>query len=231
MTLKHLGLILDGNRRFAKRLMKQPWKGHEWGAAKIEHVIDWSSEMGIQELTMYAFSVQNFNRPKKEFDFLMDVFRKEFDRMCEPDQQEKLAKEGVQIDFIGRMKLFAPDIQEKMKRLMKLTAKNDKMKVHFAMAYGGQEEILDAIAALSKKIRTGDINEITRELFEDHLYMKSAPDLIIRTGGDRRTSNFLTWQSSYSEWLFLEKFWPEFDKTDLIAATEDFEQRERRFGK
>ncbi|MBD3318785.1 di-trans,poly-cis-decaprenylcistransferase [Candidatus Woesearchaeota archaeon] len=229
--VKHLGVILDGNRRFARRLMMQPWKGHEWGAKKVRQLMEWSQELGVKELTLFAFSMQNFNRPQKEFDYLMKVFSTEFDNLQQKDNLQQLQEKGIRIRFIGRTHLFPQDIHEKMKQLEEKTKDNNNYRVNFAMAYGGQEEILDAISAMADKIRTGDIKEITKDLFEQHLYMSSEPDLIIRTGGDKRTSNFLTWQSWYSEWLFLDKFWPEFEREDLVRAVNDFNERERRFGK
>ncbi len=229
--INHLALILDGNRRFAKRLMKQPWKGHEWGAQKVQKVMGWSRELGIKELTMYAFSLQNFNRPKIEFKYLMDLFRKEWDDLGQPEKLQELKDEGIQINFLGRIHLFPKDVQDKMNKLMENTKNNSKFKVNFAMAYGGQEEILDAIGAMADKIKNGTIQEVTKELFEKHLYTASEPDLIIRTGGDKRTSNFMNWQSWYSEWLFMDKFWPEFEKIDLVNAVDDYNSRNRRFGK
>ncbi len=229
--IRHLGLILDGNRRFAKKLLMQPWKGHEWGAKKVRNVMEWSRELGIKELTLFAFSIQNFQRPEKEFKYLTDLFRAEFDSLNSPERMTELNEKGVKINFIGRLHLFPSDIQEKMNALMEKTKDNSKYTVNFAMAYGGQEEILDAICAMADKIRNGTIQEISKELFEKYLYMNSEPDLIIRTGGDHRTSNFLCWQSWYSEWLFMDKFWPEFEKQDLIHAVDDFNSRQRRFGK
>ena len=233
MTIpKHIGIILDGNRRFAKKLMMKPWMGHEWGAQKVEKLFDWCKELGIKEITLYAFSIQNFNRPKEEFDYLMNIFKKEFNRLLN-DEILKLEKDKVRINFIGRIWKFPEDIQDIMKKLMYKTKDYNNYTINFAMAYGGREEVLDAVKRIGEKVKNGklDINEINEEIFSENLYMDHEPDLIIRTGGEKRTSNFLIWQSWYSEWLFLEKTWPEFEKEDLIKAIEDFSQRERRFGK
>lgn len=233
MTIpKHIGIILDGNRRFAKKLMMKPWMGHEWGAQKVEKLFDWCKELGVKEITLYAFSIQNFNRPKEEFDYLMNIFKKEFNRLLN-DEIIKLEKDKVRINFIGRIWKFPEDIQDIMKKLMYKTKDYNNYTVNFAMAYGGREEVLDAVKRIGEKVKNGklDINEINEEIFSENLYMDHEPDLIIRTGGEKRTSNFLIWQSWYSEWLFLEKTWPEFEKEDLIKAIEDFSQRERRFGK
>lgn len=230
---KHIGIIMDGNRRFAKKLMMKPWMGHEWGAEKVRKILEWCSEVGVQELTLYAFSVQNFNRPKEEFNYLMNVFRKEFDNLMTPEKQEKLKQQGLRIAFIGRLWMFAPDIQERMRKLMEQTKNNSAHQVNFAMAYGGREEVVDAVKKISEQISAGklSVDKINEEVFASYLYRNSDPDLIIRTGGERRTSNFLIWQSNYAEWFFLEKTWPEFEKEDLVKCINEFGQRERRFGK
>ena len=230
---KHIGIIMDGNRRFAKKLMLKPWMGHEWGAKKVQKILDWCQEIGIEEITLYAFSVQNFNRPKEEFDYLIDVFRKEFDNLMTAENQEKLRAQGLQVAFIGRLWMFAQDIQEKMHKLMEMTKNNTKYRVNFAMAYGGREEVIDAVKKISEQVAAGKLQicQINEQVFATHLYRNSDPELIIRTGGDKRTSNFLIWQSNYSEWFFLEKTWPEFEKEDLVKCVSEFGERERRFGK
>ena len=226
----HVGIILDGNRRFAKRLMKEPWKGHELGAEILEKLFEWCREIGVKEVTLYAFSIQNFNRPKKEFDYLMKIFNEEFERLL---HDEKLHKRKVKIRVIGRIDKFPKDLYEKMKQVMDMTKDYDEYIINFAMAYGGREEIVDATKKVAEKIKSGKLNvsEINEESFSEALYMKDCPDLIIRTGGDKRTSNFLPWQSTYSEWFFLEKMWPEFEKEDLVNVIDGFKDRERRFGR
>ena len=226
----HVAIILDGNRRFAKRLMKEPWKGHELGAKKLEKLFDWSRELGIKELTVYAFSVQNFNRPKMEFDYLMKIFNEEFERLL---HDEKVHERKVKIRIIGRIEKFPKDLYEKMKKVMEMTKDYNDYIINFAMAYGGREEIVDATKKIAEKIKSGelDVIDINEDIFSDSLYMKDYPDLIIRTGGDRRTSNFLPWQGTYSEWFFLDKMWPEFDKSDLVNVINEFNSRERRFGR
>ncbi|MBI2667351.1 di-trans,poly-cis-decaprenylcistransferase [Candidatus Woesearchaeota archaeon] len=227
---KYIGIILDGNRRFAKRLMLKPFMGHEWGAKKVEKLFDWCKELGIKEVTLYAFSIQNFNRPKEEFDFLMNIFKKEFTRLFD---DPRLENDKVKINFIGRIWKFPEDLQDIMKKLMYKTRDNDNYIVNFAMAYGGREEVIDAVKRIGENVKNGklDINDINEKVFSKNLYTDHEPELIIRTGGEKRTSNFLIWQSHYSEWVFLEKTWPEFEKEDLIQAIEDYSQRERRFGK
>lgn len=229
-NVNHVGIILDGNRRFSTRLMKEPWKGHEYGAKKVGKLLEWAHELGVKELTLYAFSMQNFNRPKREFDYLMKLF---LDFFNDEENKKNVHKNKVGVRFVGRIELFPQEVYESMMNLMEETKEYTEHIVNFAMAYGGREEIIDAIKKLGRDIESGKIDSasINEKTFAPFLYMDSEPDLIIRTGGDRRTSNFLAWQSVYSEWFFLEKFWPEFEKEDLVAVIAEFGVRERRFGR
>ncbi len=227
---KHVALILDGNRRFAKRLMMKPWKGHEWGEKKVEELLTWCKELDIKELTLYTFSLENFDRPKKEFDYLMKIFRDGFTRI---KNDPRLEENNIKVNFIGKMEMFPKDLFDAMKALEEKTKNNSKYIMNFAMAYGGQDEIIDAVKKIAEKVKSGklDIKEINKETFEQNLYMKARPDMIIRTGGEKRSSNFLPYQSAYSEWFYVEKMWPEFEKEDLIACLKEYSQRQRRFGK
>lgn len=227
---KHVGLILDGNRRFAKKLMLEPWKGHEHGAGKVKKLFDWAKLYGVKELTLYTFSLQNFNRPKKEFDYLMNLFKKEFEDMYDKNKLDELK---TRINFLGRINMFPDDVSSIMKKLMVETKNYSDYVVNFAMAYGGRAEIVDATKAIAKQIKEGKINpeDITEEMFAKNLYTDSQPDLIIRTSGERRTSGFMLYQSEYSEFYFLDKFWPDFDENDFKTALIDYSQRQRRFGK
>jgi tritrans,polycis-undecaprenyl-diphosphate synthase [geranylgeranyl-diphosphate specific] len=227
---KHVAIILDGNRRFAKKLMLKPWKGHEWGAKKVEQLLEWLKEFGIDEITLYAFSMQNFNRPKEEFNFLMNIFKE----MCESLLTDKRVEENdIRVRFIGRIGLFPKDLTELMHQVMEKTKNNTQHTINLAMAYGGREEIIDAVIALSKDVKEGKVTpeQVNEALLKSYLYMPDEPELIIRTGGEKRTSNFLPWQGIYSEWFFLEKTWPEFEKEDLLQCIEEYQIRERRFGK
>jgi len=230
---RHVGIIMDGNRRFAKKLMMKPWMGHEWGAKKIHKILDWSRELGIKEVTFYAFSVQNFERPKQEFEYLMEIFCKEFDGLMASDKQKELAEKGIRLNFIGRLNMFPEKVHSRMLKLMKMTSENSGYNVNFAMAYGGREEVIDAVQKIALQIKKGeiDVDSINEEVFAKNLYLNSDPDLVIRTGGERRTSNFLTWQSTYSELLFIDKTWPELEKEDYLMAIQEYSDRDRRFGK
>ncbi len=227
---RHIAIILDGNRRFAKRLMLEPWKGHEYGREKVEKLVDWCHDLDIKELTLYSFSIQNFNRPKEEFNYIMDLMRDAFKKFL---TDKRIEKYGIKINIIGRYHLFPKDVVTALENVQKKTKKNSTFIINFALAYGGREEITDAVKALAKKIKSGKISpeNITEKHIHTHLQLTSEPDLIIRTGGEKRTSNFLPWQSHYSEWFFVDKAWPEFEKSDLIAILKEFEARERRFGK
>lgn len=229
-SVQHLGIILDGNRRFAKRLMAKPWKGHEWGVAKVEKVLDWCRGAGIREVTLWGFSYENFNRPEDEKKFLFDIFTKEFRRML---QDEQLMKDGVRVSFIGRLHMFPQELQDAMEAVRKKTENNNKYIVNFALAYGGRAEIVDAARKMADALQKGQItpDQITIEAFDRFLYMKDDLDLIIRTGGEQRSSGFVLWQGAYAEWIFLEKMWPEFEKEDLMQCLEEYGKRERRFGK
>lgn len=230
----HIAIILDGNRRFAKKLMLKPWMGHDWGRKKVEKFLDWCVELGIREVSLYAFSVENFSRPKEEFDYIMKLFRETCtDLRTDPRLQEKGKKLGIRIRFLGRLGMFPADIEQLMRELVENTAKNTGLIVNFCMAYGGRQEIADAAQRMATDVKDGKISpgDVNEETFKSYLYMADDPDLIIRTGGEQRLSGFLLYQSSYSELFFLGKMWPEFEKEDLLQVIEEFKQRERRFGK
>tara|TARA_Y100000296_G_scaffold60057_1_gene69496 strand:- start:106 stop:813 length:708 start_codon:yes stop_codon:yes gene_type:complete len=228
---KHIGIILDGNRRFAKKLMMKPWMGHEWGAKKVEKLIEWSIKYKIRELTLYALSIQNFfSRPKNELKYLFNLFKKELGNLI---NDEKIDKYKIKINFIGRLNLFDKELQKLMKKIMEKTKNNNNLTINFAVAYGGKEEVVDAVKKIAQQIKKNklDINKINEESFKDFLYLKSAPELIIRTGGEKRTSNFLNYQANYSEWIFLDIMWPEFEKKDFVKCLNEYSSRKRRFGK
>ena len=219
----HIAIILDGNRRYAMKHKLELYKGHEIGAKKVEQLLDWCYELGVKELTLYSFSTENFNRNEREVGFLMGLFRNQLKRLI---NDKRLDKNKIRVNFIGRLALFPKDIQDEMEDIMKKTKKYDKFTVNFAMGYGSKQEIVDAVnKLLSKKANNVDENS-----FEDYLYLKSKPDLLIRPGGELRISNFLLWQMAYTELYFTKKLWPEFTKKDLVNAIESYNKRERRFG-
>lgn len=225
---RHVAIILDGNRRFAKKLGLQPWKGHEFGVKKLHQLLDWCRELGIKEVTLYSFSTENFDRTKTEKNFLFNIFKKEFNNM---KYKNDILDNKIRINVIGRLDMFPKDIKKAMLSIMEKTKKHSNMTVNFAMAYGGRQEITDAFKRIIKNSRNLKPEQINEELISKNLYIKSEPDLIIRPGGEIRTSNFLTWQSVYSELIFLDKLWPEFTKEDLLNIIREFNQRERHFGR
>ena len=227
---KHIAIIMDGNRRFAKKNKLLLLKGHEAGADKLEEVLEWCKEFGINELTLYTFSVQNFNRAKEEVNYLFALFERYFKRMV---NDKRIYKDKVKINFIGRIDLFPIKIQQMVEELKEKTKMHDKFKINFAFGYGGREEIVDAVKKIAEKVKFSgiDIKEINEELVQQNLYLQSEPDLVIRTSGEHRTSNFLIWQANYSEWFFIDKLWPEFSKKDFTSVLTEFSARERRYGK
>ncbi len=229
--IKHLGIIMDGNRRFAKRLMKNPLQGHLWGAKKVEKVLDWCLELKIPHITLWSFSIENMNRPKKEFDYLMDIFEKEF---LEVVNKEKIHKNKVRVNVIGRIDLLPERVQNAIKKAQDATKHYHNYTMNFAIAYGGREEILSATkkAVMAVQNNELDIEQLNEKTYRKYLYTNGTPDpdLVIRTSGEQRTSGFLIWQTAYSELYFCKKLWPEFEKEDLIEAVNDYKLRKRRFG-
>ena len=222
---EHIAIILDGNRRYAIKSGLKPWEGHKSGFKKIEDILDWSKELGIKELTLFCFSTENFNRDKIEVKYLFDLFR---NRINDLMNDARIHENKVRIRIIGRIDLFPKDMQKKMQEIMEKTRGYDKFKLNLCMAYGGRQEIVDAV----RKIVAGNIKpeSIDEELLSKNMYLESCPDLLIRPGGEKRLSNFLTWESIYSELFFLDKLWPEMTKEDLADIIKEFKKRERRFG-
>ncbi len=227
--VKHVAIILDGNRRYGEKIGNR-LKGHVHGGKKVEELFKWCRDLGVKELTLYTFSVENFNRGEKEVDYLMNLFRQQIKRFKD---DKKLKDGGVKINFIGRLGLFPKDVQEAMEDVMEKTKGNDEFKVNFAMGYGGRSEIVDATKKIIEKIKNNELKEedVDENLISKNLYLKNDPDIVIRPGGEKRTSNFLIWQSNYSEWFFVDKLWPEFTKEDFVKIIEEFKERERRFGR
>jgi len=227
---RHIAFIMDGNRRFAKRLMLEPTRGHEFGAEKLWSVYKWCKEAGVCEATFYAFSTENFNRPKKEFDYLMNLFEKETSKLL---TDTRVAQESIRIKIIGRTYMFNETLQKLIAQVQEKTAGNNGFTMTFALAYGGRSELVDACKRLAEEVKNGAlrVEDIDEKKLGERLYMDSEPDMIIRTGGEKRTSNFLPYQSVYSEWFFLDRFWPEFSEEDFKKCLGEFMSRERRIGK
>ena len=226
----HVGIILDGNRRWAAARGLHPWKGHEAGTEKAKDLFKWLEDTNVKEATLYIFSMQNFLRADEEKEKLFDIFRSYFREL---QNDKTIYEKKIRVKAIGRLHLFPDDIQEIVANFVNKTKDHDRYTVNFAMGYGGREEIVDACRRIADKIEKGALSskDINEEMITKHLYLEEEPDFIIRTSGEKRTSNFLPWQSSYSEWFFLDKAWPEFTKADLVKCIIDFKKRSRRFGK
>lgn len=229
----HIAVIMDGNRRYAKKLGLQPWLGHKYGAEKIKQLIDWCSELNIKELTLYTFSLDNFNRPQQEKDELFKLFKGYKEYFKGLKKRKGLHEKKIRVRFIGRINRFPKKVQKVMEGLMEETKNNDGLNLNFAMAYSGKAEIVDAFKKIVEKLKKHGIDEasIDENLINENVYLSSAPDILIRPGGEKRISDFLLWQVSYAELFFLDKLWPEFEKKDLIKIIEEFKARERRFGR
>lgn len=226
---RHIGIILDGNRRWAKKRLLKPWDGHDAGFDKLKKLFQWAKELGIRELSLYCFSMKNFQRDKKEVDFLMKIFiRAANDVLTDKDVHE----DKVKVRFVGRLHLLPGNVQEAFRKAMEATKDYSNYLVNLCVAYGGKEEILDGVNRAIADAKEGKADSVDEEGFSKYLYIQSSPDLIIRTSGEQRTSDFLTWHAGYSEWFFLDKHWPDFEKEDLANAVKEFrEKRHRRFGK
>lgn len=226
---RHVAIIMDGNGRWAKAHRRPTKEGHRAGAASIQRAIDAALEIGIEFITLYAFSVDNWKRDKEEVDALMNLMR-EFLKKEKKDIKDK----DIRVIVIGRTEGLPKDIIEQIQDLSISTQNNKKLTLVVALNYGARSEIVDAAKKLAvdvegKKVAIGDINE---ELFSKYLYTRDIPDpdLFIRTSGEMRLSNFLLWQLSYTELWITPVLWPDFNKSHLVEAVEEFGRRQRRFG-
>ena len=230
--VRHVGFILDGNRRYAQREGKAKILGHKEGAENVKRLIfEWAPALSLKEVTLYTFSMQNFGREKSEVEYLMSLFEDFFSKIMTP----KFLSLNIKVQFVGRRELFSLKLQKLMSELEAKTVLFTGLLVRFAMGYGGREEILDAANRVITDVKKGLVvlgpSGLSMEQLSSYMYTSSEPDVVVRTGGDHRTSNFLIWQSWYSEWFFVDKFWPEFGFEDLKRIVEEFGARQRRFGK
>jgi len=217
-----IGILLDGNRRWAKEKGLSTLEGHKQGAERLHEVVYWVRDRGIKNLVVYMFSTENWNRDPKEVAYLMDLFRESITKEIK-DWNEG----GVRVRFVGQREKFSPDLQKAMHNAEEKTAKNSAITLWACLSYGGRAEIVDAARTAAKE------GEITEETLSKHLWTKGMPDpdIIIRTGGEKRLSGFLTWQGVYSELFFVKEYWPGFSETILDSVLKEYTQRERRMGK
>ncbi|MGT2959191.1 isoprenyl transferase [Streptococcus bovimastitidis] len=230
---KHIGIIMDGNGRWAKKRLKPRVFGHKAGMDALQDVTIAASELGVKVLTVYAFSTENWTRPQDEVSFIMNLPVEFFDKYV-----PELNKNNVRIQMIGETNRLPEATLNALNRAIEATRKNSGLVLNFALNYGGRAEITSAVRMIAQDVLDANLNpgDITEELIAnylmtDHLpYLYRDPDLIIRTSGELRLSNFMPWQSAYSEFYFTPILWPDFKRAELIAALEDYNRRHRRFG-
>ncbi|MGJ8632938.1 MAG: isoprenyl transferase [Luteolibacter sp.] len=227
--MQHIAIIMDGNGRWAKQRGLPRAEGHRAGAESVREVMDACKEMDIKYLTLYAFSSENWSRPEAEIEALMTLLDHFLD-----EKAEELDKQNVRLQAIGQIDRLPQSTRERLTRIQEHTKDNDSMTLVLALSYGAREEITQAAKNIAQAAIDGKITpeEITNDLFASHLYTAGIPDpdLLIRTSGEMRISNFLLWQISYSELFIVKKMWPDFRQGDLFAAVEEYKKRHRRFG-
>ena len=227
---QHVAVIMDGNGRWAKSRDQERTFGHKNAIKAVREVINACNEVNIPYLTLYTFSTENWNRPADEVNTLMDLLSSTL-----LQEAEEIFSKGLRIHAIGDLDRLPDTVREQLLNIIELTKNNNKGNLILALSYGSQREILNAVKEISKKVKDGvvDINDIDEKLFENHLYTKDFPpvDLLIRTSGEVRISNFLLWQIAYAELQFLDTLWPDFTKEDFFQCIVNYQSKERRFGK
>jgi len=235
---KHIAIIPDGNRRWARTQGFDVNVGHEVGYEKLEEVLKWLWELGVKVVTVYAMSYENcIKRSEEEKTHLFNLMKKGIDRFI---SERVLEKHKVRVRFLGRLDIIPEDLRSKISRIEELSSQNSEKFLNVALCYGGRQEIVDAVKVLAEDVREGRVrvDEISEELFMKYLpgtshfptSSLSEPDLVIRTSGELRISNFLLWHIAYSELYFCDVFWPEFRRIDLLRAIRAYQRRQRRFG-
>jgi undecaprenyl diphosphate synthase len=227
---QHVAIIMDGNGRWARQRGLSRSAGHRVGIKRIKEIVKSASELGIKIITIFAFSTENWQRPRREVNMLMRAF---FNFLN--NEIGELHKNNIRFQTIGRDKPLQPEIIRRIREAEKLTAKNTGLTVVLALNYGGRAEIVDAAKQFAQSVYSGEYrpSQLDEKIFSDFLYAPSLPepDLLIRTSGEIRISNFLLWELAYTELYFTEKYWPDFTKDDLIKAVSEYQKRQRRFGR
>jgi undecaprenyl diphosphate synthase len=229
LTPKHIAIIMDGNGRWAKSKGLQRWEGHQAGAESVKAVIEGCIETKVEYLTLYAFSKENWNRPKTEVNALMKLLEQFLKK-----KSKELKENNVRLQAIGNLQDLSPGPLKELKRSIKETQNNTALTLILALSYGAREEIIHGVKGILSDINDGklDPSTIDTKIFSGYLYTAQTPDpdLLIRTSGEKRLSNFLLWQISYAELFISDKLWPDFKKENLLEAIKDFSNRERRYG-
>ena len=226
---QHIAIIMDGNRRWARAKGKPAGFGHKEGAKTLEKIVRYANKIGLKHITVYAFSTENWKRAEEEVKALMALLQSYLD-----DYSKKADSENIKVKILGDITALAPKMQKSIKECMERTKNNTGVTFNIALNYGGRDEIVKAIKSISEKVKKDEIKieDINEELVSNNLYTKGQPDpdLLIRTSGEIRLSNFLPWQVVYSEFIFIEKNWPDFTEEDLDNAIIEYQKRTRKFG-
>jgi undecaprenyl diphosphate synthase len=226
----HVAIIMDGNGRWAKKRLLNRIQGHEKGSETVRTIVRACRKIGIPYLTLYAFSTENWQRPKSEVVALMTLLKKFLD-----SEQKEMLDNNIRLYAIGQIERLPENVRQALHKVMELTKKNDGMILNLALSYGGRAEIVKMVKEIAIKAKDGgmDPDSITPEIISEHLYTSQLPDpdLLIRTSGEMRISNFLLWQIAYSEIYITDTLWPDFGKDEFVQILKDYQQRERRFGK
>ena len=226
---KHIAIILDGNRRWAKAKGRPASFGHKTGADTLEKIVRYANKIGIKHLTAYVFSTENWKRTTEEVSAIMAILQNYLD-----DFSKRADLENIKINIIGNPDRLSPKMQKSLQNCMERTKNNTGIVFNIALNYGGRDEIVRAVRTIAEKVQKDEIKpeEITENTISENLYTKKQPDpdLVIRTSGEERISNFLLWQIAYSEFLFVQKNWPDFTEEDLDKAIEEYQKRTRKFG-
>ena len=227
---KHIAIIMDGNGRWAKKQGLLRAAGHEKGTKAVRDVVEGCSEIGVENLTLYAFSTENWKRPKLEVDTLMKLLVSSLKK-----EIKTLQENNIRLNAIGVISTLPSKAQKELAEVIEKTKNNTRMTLTLALSYGSREEIVHAVTQISEKVKKGEISskEIDESVINKHLYTHNLPevDLVIRTSGEQRISNFLLWQMAYAELYFTEILWPDYRKENLFEAIYNYQNRERRFGK
>tara|TARA_B100000524_G_scaffold159423_1_gene80958 strand:- start:3334 stop:4071 length:738 start_codon:yes stop_codon:yes gene_type:complete len=226
----HVAVIMDGNGRWAKKRGMKREYGHRAGRKSVKKIVESCIELGIKNLTLYAFSSENWNRPKLEINFLMQLLL-----LSLKDELKNLNKNDIKFETIGNVNRLPKKISNYLEKVREKTKENSRLTLTVALSYGSRNEIISMVKEIASKVKNNIISSknIDETVINDHLYTRNLPnvDLLIRTGGEKRISNFLLWQIAYSELYFTNKLWPDFGKNDLYKALVNYQKRERRFGK
>ena len=226
----HVAIIMDGNGRWAKKIGRKRAFGHENGTSSVRECIDQSMKLGIKNLTLFVFSTENWNRPKLEVNALMDLLVFSLDK-----ERISLIENEIRLNVIGDLETLKNKPKSKLKSIITQTKSNKKLNLNLAISYGSKQELVNAIREVSNKVKNNIISSknIDENIINEHLYTRNLPnvDLLIRTGGEKRVSNFLLWQIAYAEMYFTDILWPDFKKENFLEALDDYQKRERRFGK